>query len=248
MLTRKLQSKKCLLWLNAAAVLIFGVICAPSSMAQVKIGSNPTIIGPNANLEVEAVNGKKVIVKKDVGTIVIENTPAGAITDSVLTVDPTGNVRAIKRSTFSAVVGTAPYILLQGAVNKNSAQPSTLSTVTGLSQVLLSRMGYTASNGNIVITEPGIYHYAVVSEGATNPPTNVAVNDHCSNFIVNNVSIFRTCGRSSADAFNSTESTMTTGIVKLNAGDIVTAALTTYSNVSFTGIYKFQISMYKLSD
>ena len=63
--------------------------------AQVKIGTNPTTIGANSNLEVEAANNKKVIVHKNDGTVVIENMPSGAVTDSIMSVDAAGNVRRI---------------------------------------------------------------------------------------------------------------------------------------------------------
>ncbi len=63
--------------------------------AQVKVGSNPNTITNTSNLEVEATDGKKVIVNKANGTVVIQNTPTGATTDNLLTVDENGNVRAI---------------------------------------------------------------------------------------------------------------------------------------------------------
>ena len=74
---------------------MFMLICTLSVQAQVKIGTNPTTIGANSNLEVEATNNKKVIVHKNDGTMVIENTPPGSITDSMLSVDAAGNVRSI---------------------------------------------------------------------------------------------------------------------------------------------------------
>lgn len=80
-----------------SAATVVALLSASSAFAQVKIGTNPTTIGANNNLEVEATNNKKVIVHKDNGTVVIENTPSGALTDSVLTVDASGNVREISR-------------------------------------------------------------------------------------------------------------------------------------------------------
>jgi hypothetical protein len=75
------------------AAFLFGAVGI--SNAQVKIGSNPTTIGANSNLEVEATNARKVIVNKADGTVVIENTPLGAATDRYLSVDASGNVRAV---------------------------------------------------------------------------------------------------------------------------------------------------------
>jgi hypothetical protein len=37
--------------------------------AQVKVGSNPTLIGPNSNLEVEATNGNKTVIQKSDGNV-----------------------------------------------------------------------------------------------------------------------------------------------------------------------------------
>jgi hypothetical protein len=45
------------LFMGAAMIMPVG-----KSMAQVKIGSNPTTISPNTNLEVEATDGKKTVV------------------------------------------------------------------------------------------------------------------------------------------------------------------------------------------
>ncbi|WP_147300426.1 hypothetical protein [Dyadobacter luteus] len=65
--------------LCAKLLLLLGVSAlGTASFAQVKIGTNPTTIGANSNLEVEALNNKKVIVHKDNGTMVIENTPLGS--------------------------------------------------------------------------------------------------------------------------------------------------------------------------
>ncbi|WP_254412662.1 hypothetical protein [Dyadobacter diqingensis] len=71
------------------------LLATSSAFAQVKIGTNPTVIGTNNNLEVEAINNKKVIVNKADGTVVIENTPTGATTDKYLSIDAAGNVRAL---------------------------------------------------------------------------------------------------------------------------------------------------------
>ena len=78
-----------------SATIAIATFAFSAAFAQVKIGTNPTIIGANSNLEVEAANNKKVIVHKNDGTMVIENTPPGAITDSMLSVDAAGNVRSI---------------------------------------------------------------------------------------------------------------------------------------------------------
>jgi hypothetical protein len=55
---------------NNILVAVFAALSiAFSANAQVKIGANPTIISPNTNLEVEALNGQKVVVSKDAGNL-----------------------------------------------------------------------------------------------------------------------------------------------------------------------------------
>jgi hypothetical protein len=76
------------------------LFASASTFAQVKIGTNPTTIDGNSNLEVEATNNKKVIVHKNDGTVVIENTPPGAVTDGILSVDAVGNVRKISAASI----------------------------------------------------------------------------------------------------------------------------------------------------
>lgn len=79
--------------LFSTLVFTVGLAASSASFAQVKIGTNPTTIGANSNLEVEATNNKKVIVNKADGTVVIENTPVGTSADKLLAVDASGNVR-----------------------------------------------------------------------------------------------------------------------------------------------------------
>ncbi|REA62926.1 hypothetical protein DSL64_08430 [Dyadobacter luteus] len=58
--------------------LIAAFVAASSgAFAQVKIGSNPVVIGPNNNLEVEATNGNKTVILKDNGNVGIGTTAPG---------------------------------------------------------------------------------------------------------------------------------------------------------------------------
>lgn len=79
-----------------------------TAQAQVKIGANPSAIGTNSALEVEATNGKKVVVNKTTGQMTIQNTPVGAVADSILTKDANGNIRAIGST---ATTPTNIYVL-----------------------------------------------------------------------------------------------------------------------------------------
>jgi hypothetical protein len=64
----------------------------------VKIGTNPTTISPNSNLEVEATNNKKVIVDKGTGTLKVENKPLAAQTDSLVTRGADGELHQMSPS------------------------------------------------------------------------------------------------------------------------------------------------------
>ncbi|WP_159469793.1 hypothetical protein [Dyadobacter sp. 3J3] len=85
-----------------AACILFS---SSAVFAQVKIGTNPTVIGATNNLEVEATNNKKVNIRKADGTVVVENTPPGAVTDSIVTVDASGNIKAIDKATLKKKLG-----------------------------------------------------------------------------------------------------------------------------------------------
>lgn len=63
-------------------------LAANFANAQVKIGTNPTSIGTNSNLEVEAANGSKVKVSSDTGKVTIADGTQG--TGKVLTSDENG--------------------------------------------------------------------------------------------------------------------------------------------------------------
>jgi hypothetical protein len=86
---------------------LFAVALTASSsvLAQVKIGSNPTTIGANSNLEIEATNARKVIINKTDGTLTIQNTPVGIGSDSLLTVNASGLVHSIPSSAFKQNLG-----------------------------------------------------------------------------------------------------------------------------------------------
>ncbi len=74
---RKLQS-------FALVLFCISLLFSLSGHSQVKIGSNPTSINSNKNLEIEATSGKKVNVNKNDGRTYIENKPSAALTDSVV--------------------------------------------------------------------------------------------------------------------------------------------------------------------
>ena len=79
-----MKIKSLLLPLTANPRLLFGLslvaafLTTSNASAQVKIGSNPTVIGANANLEVEAANGNKTVIQKNNGDVGIGTATPGA--------------------------------------------------------------------------------------------------------------------------------------------------------------------------
>lgn len=81
--------------------LTFLVSTAFIAPAQVKIGSNPTSISSTSNLEVEATNGKKVIVDQATGSLKIQNTPNAASGVSAAVIDnATGELQIMNNPPF----------------------------------------------------------------------------------------------------------------------------------------------------
>lgn len=64
-----MSTRKLLIRNLTLPAIAFGVFLSSPLIAQVKIGSNPTVIGANNNLEAEATDGSKVVVTKDRGLV-----------------------------------------------------------------------------------------------------------------------------------------------------------------------------------
>lgn len=72
------------------AMTFGGMLLIPTCYAQVKIGTNPTVIDGNSNLEIEAsTSGRKVSVNKTTGQLTVKDGTEGA--GKVLTSDANGN-------------------------------------------------------------------------------------------------------------------------------------------------------------
>lgn len=80
--------------LKSIAAMAF-ILASSYTNAQVKVGANPTTIGTNNNLEVEATNAKKVAVKSDTGQLVVGSTattiPTGGTNAAVIIDNGTTN-------------------------------------------------------------------------------------------------------------------------------------------------------------
>lgn len=81
----KMKPTKYLSFAFFTTVMLF---TASALVAQVKIGSNPTTIGSNNNLEVESSTGKKTSIHKGSGKVTIKDGTEGL--NRVLTSDAVG--------------------------------------------------------------------------------------------------------------------------------------------------------------
>ena len=142
-----------------AAAVMFG---SSSAFAQVKIGTAPTTIDANSNLEVQATNNKKVIVHKDNGTVVIENTPSGAITDSIMTIDASGNVRAIDKNRLKNILG----ILGSSSMTTTGTQsfaPGAVVIPDFTTIIFDENNGIDLANDNVLLKVAGTYTISITS-------------------------------------------------------------------------------------
>lgn len=234
---------------SLCSAMFAGILLFSSSVfAQVKIGTNPTTISANSNLEVEATNGKKVIIRKDVGTAVIENVPAGATTDGIMTVDAAGNVRQIPPIPATPPTPPKPYIHLNGQIGLNNQSPTTQMRIIA---PLIEALGisYNASNGVITITESGRYAFTVESVGSLAYRSGQYQNNHCIYFQNGGADIvFRSCGRTDGQE---DETAILSGTARFSAGNQLNIAATTSGALAVNQAidpYNFNISIYKIAD
>lgn len=150
-----------------AGIFASVLLCSNSLFAQLKIGSNPTVIGANRNLEIEADNGKKVIVNKVDGTLVIENTPDAATDDKFLKIDAAGNVKKL-----------AQFVPMVKVAAQNSSGSNTLG-VNGIQRMTLNPSAnyvslYDAALKEFTIAETGLYLVSMGGQfkGGLATPTN----------------------------------------------------------------------------
>ncbi len=120
MKTKQLFSK------TLCTALFAGALFLGSSavFAQVKIGTNPTVIGTNSNLEVESSNGTKVVVDKTSGFV------GAGVTDPTQSIDGagTGRLRNIPISTNNKEILTVDA---NGVIYKQAADAALLPTIIG---------------------------------------------------------------------------------------------------------------------
>lgn len=222
--------------------MIFPVVLVAlsfSAFPQAKIGTNPTTISTDANLEVEATNNKKVLVRKSDGSFVIENTPSGASTDSILTIDNSGNVRRRPQST--------PYLKLAGTMTViHFSSTGFFIPVHSLAQIFRNDITYNSQRGEMTVTKPGIYFCSVFSLSEDLPDG--VRNENCIGVYVNDVLVEPVaCARNPQTTGTSATNA---ALHSLNAGDIVSVKFSygTGDTTDETLQIQFAISLYMVSE
>ncbi|SEJ37804.1 hypothetical protein SAMN05216327_109125 [Dyadobacter sp. SG02] len=159
--------------LFSAFVLTVGLAASSVSFAQVKIGSNPTTIDPNNNLEVEASTpGRKTSINKTTGQVTITDGTQGA--GKVFTSDANGggswqtsgagcaSFDAKGDNTTTPVVNTGVYTPVKLIANNVVYSPSgAYDSATG--EYTIPENGFYIFHGSV-----GTYNVAIGTTGSRN--------------------------------------------------------------------------------
>jgi hypothetical protein len=168
MFIRPLRMNKTLV----SAFLIASMLSGYNLFAQVKIGSNPTVIGTDVNLEVEATNGNRTVVQKSNGNVGIgtgvpgnklevnqgtagnsglrftqmnSTTPATTTGTAPLGVNATGDVVVIPGATSAVFRGTVYVADIGGTA------PAVPIPVTGYISSATKTLGVTAAGPSFTL-------------------------------------------------------------------------------------------------
>jgi hypothetical protein len=88
--------------------LVAAMLMAATAQAQIKVGSNPTTIGANSNLETEATDGTKTVIQKDNGNLLIGTTIHDADAKLQVTSKAPKITPRVNHSIFQSLNATAP--------------------------------------------------------------------------------------------------------------------------------------------
>lgn len=210
MKTKQHHLKKSFISAVSALAMVFG---SSSVFAQVKIGTNPTTIEPNSNLEVEASTaGRKMKVDKTTGQVSIADGTQGA--GKIFTSDAVGggSWQSVSLIAFAAAQGGRQNL-------PQSIDAGQLGTVTFPGETTDPTNAFTPSTGTFVTPVTG--HYVLF--GSTQFDNSALpgipnLDRTCLHLYVNNTSVTQGCAFPSA-TFSSTS---ISNLVRLNAGDTVT--------------------------
>ncbi|SDH37209.1 hypothetical protein SAMN04487996_13448 [Dyadobacter soli] len=159
--------------LFSAFIFALGLAASSVSFAQVKIGSNPTTIDPNNNLEVEASTpGRKTAINKSTGQVTITDGTQGA--GKVFTSDANGggswqtsgagcaSFDAKGDNTTTPVVDTGVYTPVTLIANNVAYSPSgAYNSATG--EYTIPENGFYIFHGSV-----GTYNVAIGNTGTRN--------------------------------------------------------------------------------
>lgn len=217
--------------------LLAGLLLLPEAgRAQVKIGNNYTTIGSNSNLEVEATNGKKVIVNKADGTLIYENAPTSTTNTMLLTVDGNGLV-----SKQMPTVQDTP-VMLSVTANTSQSIPANGFVVINYTNKLFDKgNNFDLSTDRININSDGYYSINIAASNAANLMAVTA--RYGQRFLLyKNGSLYRS-GPASIVLGNDGYTASFTTLVYAKAGDYFQAmaysdALVSYLGLCYLDVYK----------
>lgn len=143
------------------AVLLLSLFSVTTLFAQVKIGTNPTTIDANSNLEVEAsTTGRKVKVDKGTGQLTIKDGTEG--NGKVLTSDADGGASWVPNAANSQSM----RVLIVGYTSSNGLNQST--TQFSLGSTSFNSIAGSTINANTITLPPGKYRASLTITGRFN--------------------------------------------------------------------------------
>ncbi|GAB4016841.1 C1q-like domain-containing protein [Spirosoma koreense] len=229
--------------LLATATIVALFSASSSVFAQVKIGTNPTIIGANNNLEVEAsTTGRKTTVDKTTGQVTIADGTQG--TGKVFTSDAVGggSWQNVKLTAFAGAVTQVRQTMT------TSSLPSIYTPVVFQAETTDPTNAFTPSTGTFVAPVTGLYQVFGSTQFDNNAisATPPAFSQTCLKILVNGTTnVAQACSQINAV----TSSASVSNLVLLNAGDavVLTAAATAGASTTFQVVVS-SFYAYKISD
>ncbi|WP_353718762.1 hypothetical protein [Dyadobacter sp. 676] len=228
---------------------VFGIVCS-SSFAQVKIGSNPTVIEPNSNLEVEASTpSRKMKVDKTTGQVTIQDGTEGS--GKVFTSDAVGG-GSWQNITFPAT-SLAPFSTLMTTVFQtmpSSNGPATYTTVIFQGENSDAANAFNPASGEFTAPSSGYYiMFGSTQFDNTSLPGTPGFVASCLRLYKGTTPFAQGCSLNSVANAEPVLSASVSNVIHLNAGDVVTlkAAGTSTTGPSF-GVVVSSFYGYKIAD
>lgn len=127
------------------------LLASSAAYAQVKIGTNPTAIGANSNLEVEAsTTGRKTSIDKTTGQVTIKDGTEGD--KKILTSDVNGG------ASWQPMAAQDAEVMFSGRLNVNQLLPALVSTKVNLNLELFDKGNhFDLTNDQLVAPTAGYY-------------------------------------------------------------------------------------------